>query len=388
MINAVVDVSNMFFRSMFIVSGYKNSYTFDSQDELDQLMRKVAMDISSIIRGLSPSRVVLAFDSRSWRKDIPIDENEGYKAQRTKSTHINWDNFYSIMDEFSLIAEQKGLIISKIKGAEADDLIALWKEKLLKGDQHVIIISGDEDVRQLVDCTESNGKKYFSAVFNPFTQGKNSSKRLFVPAGFTEWLEDSDPGDIFNRSVDIDKEDFKRITTDPKIKTELINGTQIALRKIFCGDDGDNIPAIYTWINDNQKEVRITESKFKKIVEELQIKTPKDLILKSDQIEKLLLEISNKSFTFKIKDRLDRQIKLVLLNSEIFPASITEGFNEQIEKELQKNNIASQSFNLNFLLEGTRYISSDINRYTKTSSSNESSIFKDIDKISSNKELF
>jgi hypothetical protein len=85
MTNAIFDLSNMFFRSMFIVGGYgKKQYTFDSEKETDQLMRKVATDISSIIRQINPSRVVFALDSKSWRKNIPIDENEGYKGNRTK----------------------------------------------------------------------------------------------------------------------------------------------------------------------------------------------------------------------------------------------------------------------------------------------------------------
>ena len=52
----------------------------------------------------------------------------------------------------------------------------------------------------------------------------------------------------------IDKEDFKKIINGEKTKMEYVEGRMIALRKIFCGDDGDNIPAFYTWINDKGKE--------------------------------------------------------------------------------------------------------------------------------------
>ena len=55
MTNAIFDLSNMFFRSLFIVGGYgAKQYTFDSQYELDQLMRKVA----TIAREYSKERVI------------------------------------------------------------------------------------------------------------------------------------------------------------------------------------------------------------------------------------------------------------------------------------------------------------------------------------------
>ncbi|HRT03778.1 MAG TPA: hypothetical protein P5513_07555, partial [Candidatus Diapherotrites archaeon] len=285
MINVVFDLQNIFFRSMFVLGGYgKKMYTFNSQTELDQLMRKVAIDVTSIIRFINPSRVIFTMDSKSWRKDIPIEENEGYKGNRKKSEFINWDNIYNIMDEFLEIIKINGFLVSKIDNAEADDLMALWKDELLHNmNQHVIFVSADEDVRQLVDFV-SSPKKVFSLIYNPFMMGKNSSRKLFAPKEFKDWLNDEDDiGDIFNRSIDIDKEDFKRILNN-KVNLEEINGKEIALRKIFCGDDGDNIPSIYTWLNDKGKEVRITNKFYEKIINYIDAKDWKELMGKSKMI--------------------------------------------------------------------------------------------------------
>jgi 5'-3' exonuclease len=386
MTNAVFDVSNMFYRSLFIVSGYKNSFTFDSQSELDQLMRKVSMDITQVIRQVNPSRALFTIDSKSWRKDISIDENDGYKAQRTKASHINWTNVYKIMDEFSSILKTQGFIVSKFDRAEADDLIALWKEELLKQDQHVIIVSADEDVRQLVDSVENNGKTYFSVVFNPFTQGKNASKRLFVPKNFAEWLKDTESGDIFDRSIDVDKEDLLKMAEDPKIRVEIVNGIDVVLYKIFCGDDGDNVPAIYTWLNDKGREVRITNSKYKEITENLGITNPWELPKKSDLIKEQLKIISGKEPSFTVSERIQRQMKLVLLDSKMFPTDIVSSFNKNAPEELGKPHIRPQSCNMVSLLEGTRYVSTD-GSY-KRNSGKESSIFGDLDKINKSKSLF
>ena len=381
MTNAIFDLSNMFFRSMFIVGGYgKKQYTFDSQKETDQLMRKVATDVSSVIRQINPSRVIFALDSRSWRKDISIDENEGYKAHRKKAEHINWDNIYKVMGDFAEIMRTNGFIVSQIDNAEADDLMALWADELVNNqNQHAILISADEDVRQLV---RSKGK-VFSVVYNPFTMGRNATKKLFVSSEFTNWMKDQeDEGDIFNRSIDVDKEDFERIIND-KTKVEVINGNEVALRKIFCGDDGDNVPAIFTWINDKDKEVRITPSKYEKIVDYVGAKDYKDLLEKADPIFDQLVEISGQRPPFQMKDRLDRQAKLVVLDSDLFPQTIVSKFKKEAPEEIKKAQVHPQSWNMLSMLEGTRYV----NANGKPSSGNESSIFEEVDRIS-NKELF
>ena len=390
MTNAVFDLSNMFFRSMFIVGGFgKKQYTFDSQKEQDQLMRKVAMDVTSVIRSINPSRVIITLDSRSWRKNISIDENEGYKGNRTKSETINWENFYKIMDDFSAICKANGFIISKVQDAEADDLMALWRDKLLYEDhQHVILVSGDEDVRQLVTTDIHEKKISHSVVFNPFTQGKNATKKLFSPIGFNDWLNgDDDLGNIFDRSIDVDKEDFMRILNE-QVKLEEIDGNEIALKKMFCGDDGDNVPSIYTWMaktaKGEDKTVRITKAKYERIIDFIGAKDPNDLFEKSEPIMDQITEIAGHKPPFKIEDRLTRQAKLVVLDAKFFPSKIVSEFFENVDEQLEVPHVNPQSLNMLSMLEGTRYV--DATKSSK-SSGGEASIFGQIDRIS-NKALF
>jgi len=377
---------------MFIVGGFgKKQYTFDSQREMDQLMRKVAIDVTSVIRTINPSRVIFALDNKSWRKKISIDENEGYKGNRTKSDVINWDNFYSIMSDFTDIMKTNGFVVSKIDNAEADDLMALWRDELLYNqNQHVILVSGDEDVRQLVSTHEYSGnKKAYSVVFNPFTQGRGATKKLFAPDGFGKWLADEDNmGSIFDRSIDVDKEDFQRILKE-KVALDEINGDEIALRKLFCGDDGDNVPSIFTWMaktaKGDDKIVRITQSKFKKIIDSIGAKNVNDLFEKEKitSIEDQIKDISEKEdLPFKMKDRLTRQAKLVVLDKKFFPPEIVSDFQKDIQGDMPIPKIAPQSWNMLSMLEGTRYVDA-----AKSSGGSEASIFKQIDRIS-NKELF
>ena len=255
MTNLIFDTNNILYRALFIIGGFgKRSYTFDSQKEIDELMRKLSMDTAFLIRLINPSRVIFAVDGKSWRKDIFIEENEGYKGDRKKSKIINWENIFKTLNEFTEIVQDNGMIVTKIDTAEADDIVSMWVNELLFNQkQHVISVSGDEDIRQLVKFNSyEQDKVVFSTVFNPFMQGKNASRKLYYPHKFKDWLEKEEEVDIWNMSgsIDVDKNDFRRIRDTEKVRIEEVNGNLIALRKVFCGDDGDNIPAIYTWISE------------------------------------------------------------------------------------------------------------------------------------------
>lgn len=387
MTNLIVDLSNLFFRSLFITGGYgPRSYSFDSQSEVDQLMRKVSTDITYIIRKTNPSRVIFTMDDSSWRKKIKIEENEGYKGTREKSERLNWDNIFSTLTEFSEILKESGFIISRIQSAEADDLIALWRDELLfNKNQHVIIVSADEDVRQLVAFYPYEpGKKAFSVVFNPFTYGKQKNRKLYIPKYFQAWIDEEEEVDIFNTHIDVDKQDFARLRNNEQVLFEQTEGNLIALRKLFCGDDGDNVPAFYTWINDKGKEVRVTNSIFLKIKEELRLDDVEDLNdpKKLDQLRMLLGRLSNTHINFDVGLRLQRQAKLVYLSRSMFPLEIVEEFDKTKDAYFEQSHIHPQNWNMNSLLEGTKYIKIQ----GKPTSGTEASIFKEMDKIS--KHLF
>lgn len=387
MTNLIFDLNNIAFRSLFIVGGYgSKQYTFDSQNEVDQLVRKMAMDVSFITRIVNPSRIILALDSKSWRKDINIEENEGYKSGRVKSKVINWDNVFGAITDFAKTMENQGMIVSKIENAEADDIIAMWKNELVFNQhQHVIIVSGDEDVRQLVQFYPLEGsnknKMIFSTVYNPFMQGKNATRKLYVPRYFEEWINTVDTADIFNMkgSIDVDKQDFKQILSAEKTKMEFVEGRMIALRKLFCGDDGDDVPSFFTWINDKGKEERLTNSKFEKIYAAL-LNSPdelldyEDLFDRKDKLEVEIAKVCKHKPPFKIEDRLNRQMKLVVLCPAIFPEQIQRDFENAKTEALNKPRVNYGSSSMYNLLEGTKYVSE---RKTKGT---EATIFGEIDK--------
>lgn len=391
-------------RSLFAISGFgSKSYSFDSQKELDELMRKVAMDTAYIIRGINPGRVIFAVDSKSWRKDINIEENDGYKGSRKHDKTLNWDNIYAIMDEFLSVVQDYGFIVTKIDSAEGDDVMALWADELVyTQNEHVITVSGDEDIRQLVFVNDNGGKfkPIYSTVFNPFMQGKNASRKHYVPAGFDEWLNTDDVEvDIWNMSsaMDPDKEIYQRIRTMDKTRTDVVDGRMIRLRKIFCGDDGDDIPSIFTWIlegkkdkNGEDKTARFTESKFEKLFEDLKSNADEyldfdDLISRREKVKELLIKHTKQVPPFDVGERLLRQIKLVALDPTVFPKKLRVAFNDQVNDQLRRPRVDVSSITMPNLLQGTRYVRA-INDPKKGGQA--ISIFNEIDRMNMNKKLF
>jgi len=212
-------------------------------------------------------------------------------------------------------------------------------------------------------------------------QGKNASRKLYVPDHFENWINEADAVDFMNMkgSINVDKEDFKKIVNAEKTKIEHVDGRMIAMRKIFCGDDGDNIPAIFTWLNDKGKEVRITNSPFEKIYAMIQDSPTElvdhlDLMERSDRVLEAIIKVTKQTPPFKFEDRLKRQIKLVVLDKYLFPEEIVDEFESLKEKELAKPRVNYGSINMHNLLEGTRYV-------RERKSENTASIFKEIDRI-------
>jgi hypothetical protein len=88
--------------------------------------------------------------------------------------------------------------------------------------------------------------------------------------------------------------------------------------------------------------------------------------------------------TFKIEDRLKRQIKLVVLDPKLFPESIVETFEKIKEEPLQKPRPEIGNMNMNTILQGTRYVNTKEGGMGK---GNTASIFDELDKLA-NKKLF
>lgn len=151
----IFDGTNVAFRCVF-------SSVFMDPEDNDKFYFFRHLFVNSILQTIqkfNPEKVILAFDVRkSWRKKI----YEGYKARRKLARDkavIDFDKFYPVFNEFKedLINTFRTIYTLEIDDCEADDIIAILTKEKFK-DKHVIIVSTDKDLHQLL--TNPNVQQY------------------------------------------------------------------------------------------------------------------------------------------------------------------------------------------------------------------------------------
>ena len=331
-LNYVIDASGIFYRSLFTVGNYGagKEKLLDSKKSQGIFMRKLATDFSSLVRAIDePGRVIVTLDSTSWRKSIVIDEG-GYKADRKdkQESNINWKAFYELTDNFAKILGQKGYLISRIPGAEADDLLYFWSEKLNNMGENVLLITGDRDLLQVLKQNE-NGT--WTIALDPVL----NRKKISLTQGTLDMrgkVRDSS-ANIFDPSSWSSSEDV----LDKLINTHEINVVipqRISTMKVVLGDGGDSVPSCITWADkkDPEKIRTMTESNYSKILavaptllestwEDLREgKFVEEISVTMEGLKKISVDRE------KVKENLKRNCQLVILSEKTIPQPIIDNF--------------------------------------------------------------
>lgn len=173
-------------------------------------LRKCIIDMCATIKRFEKdiTRVAFVIDSSSWRYNFYAD----YKYSLTRVRDSSYEGFLLCLNEFEELLRKNGIIVSRIQGAEGDDLLYVWS--LYFGyclDEELVIITGDSDIRQIINKNVS--------LFN------NNSKNLkmyCIPEKEVYWNEYIDS-------------DVQVIAVDP---------FEVLLYKVIMGDTSDNIPKI------------------------------------------------------------------------------------------------------------------------------------------------
>jgi hypothetical protein len=125
MINILCDGNYIFHKTFGIFSGYGNvdpAKVLGKKSDQAMFIRKVSTDLCAALKSLpSGGRLIFTADSRSWRRDIEIEDG-GYKSNRVKDENVDWSIFFQLLEEFGIQLEKMGFIFSKVPGAEGDDL--------------------------------------------------------------------------------------------------------------------------------------------------------------------------------------------------------------------------------------------------------------------------
>lgn len=211
--NILFDGNYLYHRNFSIFSTYYRGQDLEEvlQDKEKQqvLIRKCIIDLCHTVRKFKDvKRVAFVIDSHSWRYNFYYD----YKYALTRVRDPYYKYFLTVLDMFEALLRKRGLIVSRVMGAEGDDLLYAWA--LYFGyclDEELVIVTGDSDIRQIMTKNV--------ALFN------NNSKNLkmyCIPekeAFWNEYLED----------------DVQVIATKP---------FEVLLYKVIMGDTSDNIPKL------------------------------------------------------------------------------------------------------------------------------------------------
>lgn len=138
--------------------------TFMETPEKDriELLRSSAVTLSSEIEQLKRaiSHVIICRDWSSWRKRetqvFPVEsqkteEEQSYKANRSKDLSYDAGKFYAAYDEFcDICMNELNIPVIKTPGAEADDIAAILSLVHAKNGAKTLLWSSDGDYKQLV----------------------------------------------------------------------------------------------------------------------------------------------------------------------------------------------------------------------------------------------
>jgi 5'-3' exonuclease len=370
-----------FFIGQKIKQGKPFNFIDEPEEDKNLLLWKLSVDFAAEIKRFEgiTNRIVYTIDSSSWRKSYHPESD--YKANRTKSSDIDWNRIYDVHTEFVKGLEKLGVIVSRVKGAEADDLIFAWSSHLNQQGQNALIISGDNDLLQLVNKDNSSGAN--TLYYNKF------DKDLHVFPGFKTWLDQEEQhttNDIFNLPLDLvsnTRTHLKDIIKINKMSLDEVNTNEFIFRKILIGDKGDNVSPLHVVIKETKSGPRtfvVTDNHAKQIMSDY--KNDKifvnqshlfndDYINQICEIAKRVIKIDKPIEEIRQKWELNRD--LVFLHKNCIPQDITNLMFADITSKKLVSYSALELHNLmskDAILEGTTYTKE------KAESFNESSIFK------------
>lgn len=355
--NIIIDGNYLFYKTLFIFRPEGGKKVLEPKKQQEDFIRKIGTDMAFAIRQFgAPQRIIFTIDGRSWRKDVEIEENAGYKAHRTKESNIDWDSFFKCMNEFADVLTKQGIIVSRIDRAEGDDLMYLWSQTLMKRGENSIVITGDKDLHQLVRTNENQ----YTIVYNPNSRGR----AIYGSIGLQEWVKGEDSFDLFDTSSFMKTgKDLIRNAMD-KIPVNELDPGKFLLKKILIGDDGDGVPSIFHWKSKNGKTTnRITAKRAEGILDYMHnsigeekisvFDFPKHAQLVCEGIKSVTKQDANPE---EIKKKLERNILLMVLHTSTIPDDITSTFKNHAKEKLQWKTLPGRKYDVTVLLEGTRFL--------------------------------
>tara|TARA_Y100001958_G_C21241009_1_gene568742 strand:+ start:203 stop:1474 length:1272 start_codon:yes stop_codon:yes gene_type:complete len=366
----LIDGNYFVFSRLFVLPKPKQGKLLEDDKQRAQFMRKLAIDFASEMRKLKMfvDDVVLAVDSKSWRKDLfPASD---YKGTRKQNQTVDWPSVYAVYEEFQKVVASKGVTVHQIQGAEADDVIFGWSTMLNARGKSCIVWSGDRDLIQLVNYSDTNDAHTIWYY--------NTKKTLYAYTGFDKDMNTSSTKDISNDDMlfnmggsALARDNYQNDILDwvkaNKIKIQEVDCDEFIFKKILVGDKSDNIQSVVTW----QKEMKngklrnysitdkTAESIWKQYIKEYDNFTI-DFLFSSeakDILSDIIYRVVGHSSKTLIKTNLTTNIALMLLHNKTIPDPIQKAIYSAIEKDWEGAIENKESImEMDKILEGTDWL--------------------------------
>jgi len=388
----LIDGNYFLFSRLFVLPRPKGSKLLGDTNSRSQFMRKLAIDFASEMRKLQGfvDDVVVAVDSKSWRKDLYPEAN--YKGTRTQDDSVDWTAVFEVYEEFQKILKNHGVTIQQTQGAEADDVIFGWSVALNDRGKSCIVWTGDRDLIQLVNHSVANDAHTIWFY--------NSKKTLYAYPGFKSDMEKlaseklTDDEMLFNMGGShMSRDDYQLqiLNWIQKNKIEVIDVDcdEFIFKKILMGDSSDNIPSVVTW----QKEMKNGKLRNYSITEKMADKIWDQYVKEFDSFEidylfsneqksrltEIIYRVVAKSTVGLIKSSLNNNISLMLLHNRIIPEAIQKAIFKEIDAEWEGAvEHFSRLLDKDKILEGTHWL-------TGSSAPKGTDVFEDFDIPQENK---
>jgi 5'-3' exonuclease len=364
----IIDGNYFVHSRLFVLPRPKKEQLLGDRDGQEQFMRKLCIDFASEVRKMTPfvDQIVVAVDSKSWRKDLfPTAE---YKGTRVADNSVNWENVFNVYTEFQDILAKQGVIIHKVPGAEADDILFGWSTQLNNEGKNCIVWTGDRDLIQLVNYNEATDA-YTLWYYN-------SKRRLLAFEGFENLInkpnevEISNDDLLFNMgSADVLnnqlKGDFISWIAKNGVEIEEINCDDFIFSKILQGDKSDNIQSVVSWTKRTSsgsiRNYSITEKQALQILEkyrEIEGNFHIDHFFSEDQVKTIvdmIHEVVGKSTIDEIRLRFNQNLDLMLLHFNTIPNGILKAIYDEIEKDFKVETRLAGLTQMEKILEGSQW---------------------------------
>lgn len=361
----VIDGNYFLFKTLYVASQSSGELLGTTEDR-EVYVRKLAIDLAYQIRLMDGfiDQVVWTLDSRSWRKDFfPQAE---YKATRKQDSSINWDGFTQATADFRDILARHGAQISKVAGAEGDDLIYAWCTANMAAGKSTIIMTGDRDMMQLVSMNPAGSAH--TMLWAPV------QKQFYIPIGLKERITHQ-PSDFFEslRSSTSGHETITRLleTMPAKGKANIaeVDPVEVMFCKVLTGDTGDNVPPAYWYTtkdrNGKTRTYGVTLDKAMAVVEEFCKRHGElnPLFLHSAEhirdLANILVRVANAKYMSpeQIIGNINVNVSLMILSARTIPEGILDEMFKHIEEQGDYRADMSRLMNMKAMLEGTPYIS-------------------------------